>query len=86
MAALRPYEKFAEMIERHWDGIAAYCKTENKVSLGFVEDSTTKSVSSKGAPTALETKSICALKFSLPCYRSCENIKFYPLVFTKSLF
>ena len=34
---LRSYEKFAEMIERHWDGIAAYCKTENKVSLGFVE-------------------------------------------------
>ncbi|HQT45049.1 MAG TPA: transposase, partial [Candidatus Micrarchaeota archaeon] len=34
---LKPYEKFAEMIERHWDGIAAYCKPENKVSLGFVE-------------------------------------------------
>jgi len=34
---LGPYEKFAEMIERHWDGIAAYCKPENKVSLGFVE-------------------------------------------------
>ena len=34
---LEPYEKFAEMIERHWDGIAAYCKPENKVSLGFVE-------------------------------------------------
>jgi transposase len=34
---LRPYEKFAEMIDRHWDGIAAYCKPENKVSLGFVE-------------------------------------------------
>jgi transposase len=34
---LKPYEKFAEMIERHWDGIAAYCKTENRVSLGFVE-------------------------------------------------
>jgi transposase len=32
-----PYEKFAEMIDRHWDGIAAYCKPENKVSLGFVE-------------------------------------------------
>ena len=31
------YEKFAVMIERHWDGIAAYCKPENKVSLGFVE-------------------------------------------------
>jgi transposase len=34
---LKPYEKFASMIERHWDGIAAYCKPENKVALGFVE-------------------------------------------------
>ncbi len=34
---LAPYEKFAEMIDRHWDGIAAYCRPENKVSLGFVE-------------------------------------------------
>lgn len=32
-----PYEIFAEMIERHRDGIAAYCKPENNVSLGFVE-------------------------------------------------
>lgn len=34
---LEPYEKFAEMIERHWDGIAAYSRPGNKVSLGFVE-------------------------------------------------
>ncbi len=34
---LRPYEKFAAMIDRHWDGIAAYCRPENKVALGFVE-------------------------------------------------
>ena len=34
---LKPYEKFAEMIDRHWDGIAAYCKPQNKVALGFVE-------------------------------------------------
>ena len=34
---LKPYERFADMIERHWDGIATYCKPENKVSLGFVE-------------------------------------------------
>ena len=34
---LKPFEKFAQMIDRHWDGIAAYCKPENKVSLGFVE-------------------------------------------------
>ena len=34
---LEPYERFADMIDHHWDGIAAYCTSENKVSLGFVE-------------------------------------------------
>ena len=34
---LKPYQQFAAMIERHWDGIAAYCHPENKVALGFVE-------------------------------------------------
>jgi len=34
---LKPYQEFVKLIERHWDGIAAYCKPENKVSLGFVE-------------------------------------------------
>jgi len=34
---LKPFEKFAAMIDKHWDGIAAYCKPENKVALGFVE-------------------------------------------------
>lgn len=34
---LAPYEKFAAMVERHWDGIVSYCKPENKFSLGMVE-------------------------------------------------
>ena len=34
---LAPFEAFAELIERHWAGIAAYCEPENKVALGFVE-------------------------------------------------
>src|SRR5262249_17492646 len=34
---LQPFEKFAQMIEAHWDGIEAYCHEENKVPLGFVE-------------------------------------------------
>ena len=34
---LPSYQRFAEMIERHWDWIAVYCKPENKVALGFVE-------------------------------------------------
>ena len=34
---LEPFQKFARMIETHWDGIEAYCHEENKVALGFVE-------------------------------------------------
>ena len=34
---LKPYEAFAQMIDRHWEGMAAYCKPKNKVALGFVE-------------------------------------------------
>lgn len=34
---LHPFEQFATLIEKHWDGIAAYSAPENKVSLGFVE-------------------------------------------------
>ena len=34
---LQPYKEFAGMIERHWEGIAAYCQPRNKVPLGFVE-------------------------------------------------
>jgi transposase len=34
---LAPFEAFAELIERHWEGITAYCRPENKVALGFVE-------------------------------------------------
>jgi transposase len=34
---LKPFEKFAAMVERHWDGVVAYCHPDNKVSLGFME-------------------------------------------------
>jgi transposase len=34
---LKPYAEFARMIESHWDGIAAFIQSEEKVSLGFVE-------------------------------------------------
>ena len=35
---LGPFEKFAQMIDNHWDGIASFCRPENKtVPLGFVE-------------------------------------------------
>ena len=39
---LQPFQKFAQMIADHWDGIEAYCHEENKVALGFVEGLTNK--------------------------------------------
>jgi len=39
---LKPYVKFAGMIEQHWEGIASYCHPENKCSLGMVEGLNTK--------------------------------------------
>lgn len=39
---LPSYEKFAKMIDKHWDGIASYCNPENKCSLGMVEGLNTK--------------------------------------------
>jgi transposase len=34
---LKPFEKFANMIEKHWEGIAEYCRMDDKIALGFVE-------------------------------------------------
>lgn len=34
---LESYQKFADLVEKHWYGIASYCDPENKVALGFVE-------------------------------------------------
>jgi len=34
---LKPFEKVADLIESHWDGIISYCHPDHKVSLGFME-------------------------------------------------
>ncbi|MEI6987091.1 MAG: ISL3 family transposase [Rhodospirillaceae bacterium] len=34
---LKPYEKFARMVDKHWDGIAVYSQPTHKIPLGFVE-------------------------------------------------
>ena len=34
---LEPYQKFSELVERHWEGIVSYCNPDHKVSLGFME-------------------------------------------------
>jgi len=34
---LSSFEKFADLIENHWDEIISYCHPDHKVSLGFME-------------------------------------------------
>jgi len=34
---MKPYLKFAKLVEKHWEGIISYCHPDNKVSLGFME-------------------------------------------------
>jgi transposase len=31
---LKPYQKFARLVESHWQGIALYCEPENKIAWG----------------------------------------------------
>lgn len=37
VATVGTYEKFARMMDRHWDGSAAHCQPQHKVPLGFGE-------------------------------------------------
>jgi len=34
---LKPFNKVSGMVVSHWEGIASWCKKENRVPLGFVE-------------------------------------------------
>lgn len=34
---LKPFEEFAGLIERHWDGIVNFCRSDHSIPLGFVE-------------------------------------------------
>lgn len=70
---LKPYEKFADMIERHWDGIAAHCRPENKVSLGFVEGLNSKIRLIQRRAYGLYDEGYLRLKVLSPaCCLSCE--------------
>jgi transposase len=37
---LKPFRQFVKLVERHWDGILAFC--DKKVSLGYIESSNLK--------------------------------------------
>jgi hypothetical protein len=42
MAHLGHYERFADMIDSHWDGIAVYCEAKPKSRLASSKASTNK--------------------------------------------
>ena len=69
---LKPCEMFAAMIDRHWDGIAAYCRPENKVSLGFVEGLNNKIRVIQRRAYGLRTKNTSGSRFSPACCRNCS--------------
>jgi transposase len=86
---LKPYEKFADMIDRHWDGIAAYRKPENKVSLGFVEGLNNKIRVIQRRACGYAIKRIFASKSSPVCYLCYDAspwfwLEIHPHDFTKS--
>ena len=71
---LKPYEKFAAMIDRHWHGIAAYCRLENKVSLGFVEGLNNKIRVIQRRAYGLRNEEYLRLEnFSPACCRRCSG-------------
>jgi len=64
---LKPYEKFAEMIDRHWDGIAAYCQSGIRYRLDLSKGSTIRSGSFSVVPTGCAMKSTCGSRSSPAC-------------------
>lgn len=82
---LKPFEKFAAMIERHWDGIAAYCQPENKVSLGFVEGLNNKIRVIQRRAYGLRDEEYCASRSSPACCHASKMTRNHPLDFRKTL-
>ena len=55
---LEPFQKFAAMVEAHWDGIEAYCHEENKVASGLRRGAQQQDPRpSNAGPTATVTRS-----------------------------
>ena len=77
---LKPYEKFATMIEKHWDGIAATAIRPTTFRLALSKASTTKSAPSNAAPLVCATRNISRSKSRL---WACRNSEITPNLPTK---
>lgn len=72
------------MIERHWDGIVAYCHPENKVALGFVEGLNNKIRVLQRCAYGLRDEEYLRLKVLMCVLPELKNVNFYPLAREKS--
>jgi hypothetical protein len=88
VAAAETYEKYAEMIDQHWDRIVAYCKPGNKVALSFIEGLNNKIRAIQLSAYACATRSTADGKSSPACYRHFEQemIRVFPRNSAKSQF
>jgi hypothetical protein len=75
MAHCGDYERFADMIDRHWDGIAVYCEAKPKSRSASSKASTTKPEPSSDALRACATKNIVASRFLHACFRRYDPSK-----------
>ena len=72
------------MIDRHWDGIAADCRPENKVSLGFVEGLNNKiRVDPAARLRSAQRRILPAQRFSPACCRNCSISDHLPVIARK---
>ena len=72
------------MIDRHWDGIAAYCKPENKVPLGFVEGLNNKIRVIQRRAYGLRDEEYLRLKVLTCCCRRSKMAQIHPHDFQKT--
>ncbi len=62
-------------VDKHWDGIAAYCEAENKIALGFVEGLNNKIRLIQRRAYGLRDEEYLRLKVSRACGRSSETVE-----------
>lgn len=82
-----PHGRFAAVIEWHWDGLAANCRSGNRVSFGFVEGLNNRSRVLQSCAYGLRNEGLRRLSVPLACCRGfdqSQNVSSDPLVVLKT--
>ena len=81
---LEPYEKFAKMIERHWDESPPIASPRTRFHSDSSRDTTTRFASSNAERTDCVTRNICDSRSSPACSPNSEMTQNHPLDFLMS--